>query len=84
MPNHKSCKKRMKTSERDRVKNRGLRSELRGVIKELRAEKSAKSAAEKLSEVTRELDRAAARGLIHKRNADRNKSRLTQFVNSLA
>lgn len=74
----------MKTSERDRLKNRGLRSELRGAIKELRAEKNAKSAAEKLADVTRELDRAAARGLIHKRNADRNKSRLAQFVNGLA
>lgn len=84
MPNHKSCKKRMKTSERDRLANRAMRSELRGVVKELRTESDKTAATEKFRAVTKLLDRAAAKGLIHKRNADRSKSRLAQMVNGLA
>ena len=83
MPTHKSCKKRVKTSDEQRIRNRGRRSILRTSIRELRDMTSKEDATAKLKEVSVLLDKAAGTNLIHKSNADRNKSRLTRFVASL-
>ncbi|MCK4371800.1 MAG: 30S ribosomal protein S20 [candidate division Zixibacteria bacterium] len=84
LPNHKSCEKRVKTSTEQRNRNRGRRSILRTSIRELRAMTSKEDATPKLKEVSVLLDQAADSNLIHKNNADRNKSRLTRFVASLS
>jgi len=76
--------KRVKTSEKERLLNRAIRSRLRAVIKEAEAATSKEEAARKLKEATIELDKAACRGLIHKKNAARNKSRLARRVNKLS
>jgi len=80
MPHHKSCKKRMKQSVERRARNRGYRSELRAAMRELRANSSAEDVAAKYRNVASLLDQAANRGLIHKKNADRNKARLAKLV----
>ena len=73
----------MKTSEKERIRNRGYRTTLRGAIKELRAETDKDAAVRRLREVSALLDKAASYHLIHKKNADRNKSRLAQHVAKL-
>ena len=83
MPTHKSCVKRMRTSEERRLRNRAVRSQLRAAIKELRTETSKEVAGEKYRRVTSLFDKAAGMGLIHKKNADRNKARLAQLVSKL-
>ena len=83
MPHHKSCKKRMKTSEKQRLRNRGYNSRLRASVRELRGLTSRDEATSKYREVISLLDRAVAYGLVHKKNADRNKSRLARFVQQL-
>jgi small subunit ribosomal protein S20 len=83
LPNHKSCAKRMKTSEESRLRNRAFRSQLRQAIKEIRSETGREEAARKLKIAIPLIDRAAGKGLIHKRNAARNKSRLSHFVSKL-
>jgi small subunit ribosomal protein S20 len=83
LPSHKSNFKRMKTSAKERERNRAYRSNLRAVVKEVRTEKDKTEAAKKYAAATRLLDRAAARGLIHKRTAARNKSRLALFIQKL-
>lgn len=83
MPNHKSCVKRVKTSEAARLRNRGVRSILRNAIKELKAESNKEEAAKKFLIVSSLLDKAAGRNLIHSKNADRHKSRLAKFVASV-
>ncbi|MCK4462237.1 MAG: 30S ribosomal protein S20 [candidate division Zixibacteria bacterium] len=83
MPTHKSCKKRVKTSTAARIRNRATGSHLRASIRELRAMTDKTEATAKLKEVTTLLDQAAGTNLIHKNNANRNKSRLTRFVASL-
>jgi small subunit ribosomal protein S20 len=83
LPNHKSCAKRMKTSENERIRNRAFRTQLRSAIKELRSETSKEEATKKYLSVSQILDKAASYGLIHRKNADRNKSRLAHFVNRL-
>lgn len=83
MPSHKSCVKRMRISEEERTRNRSFRSRLRQAIKDVRAESNREAAVKKLTTATSIIDRAAGSGLIHKRTAARNKSRLAQFVAKL-
>lgn len=83
LPHHKSCKKRMKTSDKERLRNRGIRSVLRNAIKELRNATGKDEALSKYNNVTSLLDKAATYGIIHKKNASRNKSRLAHFVQKL-
>ncbi len=83
MPNHKSCAKRVKTSEAERLRNRAFRTKLRSAVKEVRTETNKEEAQKKLKDATALLDKAAGYHLIHRRNADRNKSRLTKFVQKL-
>jgi small subunit ribosomal protein S20 len=84
VPQHKSCKKRVKTSVISRDRNRGYRTQLRAAIRELRAETNKETATTKYREVTSIIDNAVTRRLLHKRNADRNKSRLALFVRKLS
>ena len=73
----------MKTSENNRIRNRAFRSELRGAIKDLRDETNKEEATVKYKKVASLYDKAANNHLIHKKNADRNKSRLAHFVQKL-
>jgi len=84
VPQHKSCKKRVKTSVISRDRNRGYRTQLRAAIRDLRAETNKETATTKYREVTSIIDNAVTRKLVHKRNADRNKSRLALFVRKLS
>ena len=83
MPNHKSCVRRVKTSEEKRLVNRARRSELRGAIRELRGQSIKEQAGKQYLIVASMLDRAAQDNLIHRKNADRNKARLARFVQGL-
>jgi small subunit ribosomal protein S20 len=83
VPNHKSCKKRVKTSELERVRNRSLRTELRSAIKAVRTEQNKDEAKKMLVTASAIIDKAASKGLIHSNNAGRNKSRLARFVQKL-
>lgn len=83
MAHHKSCIKRMRTSDEQRLRNRASRAQLRSAIKELRIETGKDEALAKYRRVTSLLDQAASRRLIHKRNAARNKARLAQLVQKL-
>lgn len=73
----------MKTSENSRLRNRAYRSELRGAIKDLKDETNKEEAAVKYKKVASLFDKAANNNLVHKKNADRNKSRLARLVKKL-
>ena len=74
MPQHKSAKKRVRTSTKAQAQNRAARSTLRGAIKRLRAERD-KNPDEAARELQSVLDRAVGSGLIHQNKAARLKSR---------
>ena len=74
----------MKISAKERERNRGYRSQLRAAMRDLRAMTEKDAAAAKYREVSGLLDQAAGAHLIHRRNADRNKSRLALFVARLS
>jgi small subunit ribosomal protein S20 len=67
LPSHKSCVKRMRISEDERTRNRSSRSHLRQAIKDVRTETNREEALKKLKAATSVIDRAAGKGLIHKR-----------------
>jgi small subunit ribosomal protein S20 len=73
----------MKTSEQQRLRNRSYKSLLRASIRDLRAITARNDATVAYRSVMAQLDKAVARGLIHKKNADRNKARLARFVQQL-
>ncbi len=79
MANIKSAKKRHRQSLRNRTKNKGVKSELRTVIKravQLAQSGAIKEAKEAAKSATRLLDKAHIQGVLHRKNASRNISRL--------
>jgi small subunit ribosomal protein S20 len=84
MPQHKSAAKRVRQTEKRRLRNRLHRSRVRTMIKELRATTSRAEAEPKLSVVKALLDRMATRRLLHPNAAAHAKSQLERFVRTLA
>lgn len=84
MPRIKSAKKAMRQSRRHAIHNRAQRSALRTALKRVRAAATRQEAASAYAAAVQLLDRAARKGLIHKNNAARNKSRLAKFVETKA
>jgi len=70
----------MKQAEVRRARNRAYRSELRAAVRDLRAGAEGEDAPARYRQVVTLLDRAASRGLIHRRTADRSKSRLARLI----
>ncbi|MBP1992886.1 30S ribosomal protein S20 [Paenibacillus eucommiae] len=87
MPNIKSAIKRVKVSEKRRLRNASQKSSLRTAVKAFEttvAGKNADSAKEALVFASKKLDKAASKGLIHKNAANRKKSRLAKRLNALS
>ena len=86
MANHKSALKRARQSEIRRVRNSGYKSNAKKAVKALRAvvaNESTDEAKEGLIRATSLIQKAAAKGVIHKNTASRKISRLARQVNRL-
>lgn len=87
MANTKSALKRIRSSEKRRLRNRRVRTETRTYIKKARAQIEAgelEEAKRSVAQAIRALDKAAEKGIIHRNNAARRKSRLMQKLNQAA
>jgi len=84
VPKIKSAKKAMRQARTRTVRNKAQRSALRTAVKHVRVAATAAAATEAYALAARLLDRAARKGLIHKNNAARHKSRLAAMVKKLA
>jgi small subunit ribosomal protein S20 len=86
--NIKSQIKRNRQNEGRRVRNKAIRSELKTVAKKVRAGAAEGGGAEgggaeaSLAQATRQLDKAASKGAMHKRAAARRKSRMARAVSA--
>jgi small subunit ribosomal protein S20 len=80
MPNIKSAIKRVQLSRLQNAKNTAARSALKTAVRrfEEAVNNNAETAAEALQKASRALDKAAAKGLIHKNKAARKKSRMAK------
>lgn len=86
MANSKSAEKRIRVAERRRLRNRPFRSAARTYVKkaELAIASGDKAAAQAaVHEAMSTLDRVQSKGVIHKNNAARRKSRLMKKFNAL-
>ncbi len=87
MPIIKSAKKRVKTAAKSTERNKEWKNKLKGSIKsfeKLISEGNAAEAKDQLQETIKIIDKAAKKGIIHKNNASRKKSRLTKMYNKIA
>ncbi len=86
MANHKSALKRQRQNEKRRVYNKMYRSRARTFVKKARASISSgdvEAAREATRLAVQDLDKAARRGVIHRNNAARRKSRLMKQLAAL-
>lgn len=87
MANLKSSKKDIIRSRRRRVRNASWRSQLKTISRKARMAISGGDpalASELTRQASRMLDKAATKGVVHKRQAARRKSRLARRLASMA
>ena len=87
MPNIKSAKKRVIVTKTKTLQNKIFRTQLKTDIKKFEAavaagDKAAATAAYVIA--VKKVDKAAARGIIHKNAAAHKKSRFTKKLNAMA
>lgn len=86
MPNIKSAKKRVRTTETRTLRNKMYRSEMKTIIKkfDLAVESGDKDAAKAAYlAAVKKVDQASARGILHKNTASHRKSKFTKKLNAL-
>ncbi len=84
--NIKSQMKRIRTNEKRRVRNQAVKSELKTLVRKTREAVEAgdkEAAVEALRVVSRKLDKAVSKGVIHRNQAANRKSKLAKRVQSL-
>ncbi|MDD3839080.1 MAG: 30S ribosomal protein S20 [Clostridia bacterium] len=86
MPNIKSAKKRVKIIETKTLRNKSVKSAMKTHIRKFESaiQEGDKEKSKSLLDITqKEIDKAAAKGIIHKNTAARKKSLLTKSYNKL-
>jgi len=86
LANHKSAIKRIRSSATKRMKNKVYTSRMRTELKkakQLIASEDVEKAIEQTRLAISQLDKAAGKGIIHKNNAARKKSRLMKRLAEL-
>jgi small subunit ribosomal protein S20 len=85
LANHKSAIKRARQNELQRLRNKGDRTKVKSIVKDLRSsvgEASGEETQVKLNAAQSIIDKASKKGVLHKRTAARKISRLTKLANS--
>ena len=83
MANHKSAKKRALQNEVRRLRNRSVKTQIKGIVKNMRAaaaEEDVTQAPEQLKIAQSAIDKAAKKGVLHRKTAARKISRLSRLV----
>ena len=86
MANHKSAIKRIRQNQKRRMRNKQVRSSMRTVVKSCAAALAgddADAARESFRAAERSIRKAASKGVIPQRRADRTVSRLAHRLGSL-
>ena len=83
MPNTRSAEKMMRVAERRRLRNRSVKSAVKTFIR--KAEQGIAAGADEAQalvvQAVRSIDKAATKGVVHRGNAARRKSRLMKKLN---
>jgi small subunit ribosomal protein S20 len=84
--NIKSQLKRIKTNEKARLRNKSVKSSLKTAVRRFREAADAgekEQALTALQQASRQLDKAASKGVIHANQAANKKSAMAQRANAL-
>lgn len=87
MPNIKSSERSVKTDAERRARNFAVRSTIKTVSRKVLESVTAGNSDEAkalMVKASRTIDKAAAKGVVHKNSAARKKSRLARKLNALA
>ena len=86
MANTPSARKRIRQNEKRRLRNRAVRSAVRGSVKNAREALTGKAAdsATVVREAIRAIDRAVTKGIMHRNTAARRKSALARKLTAPA
>jgi len=83
---HKDARKRIKQAEARRLRNKAVRTRYRLEVRKVRSAIKAgdvRAAESALKTAVSALDRAASKGVIHQKTADRNKTRLSKALRDM-
>jgi len=86
VPNIKQAKKRVRQAEKNRMRNKHHRSTMRTAIKKVKAavrEGDKEQATAAFTSAVPIIDKMVSKGIIHKNNAARKKSRLNNHIRAL-
>lgn len=86
MATHKSAIKRAKQNEQRRMRNKSIKTRVKNVMKDVTSaveKKSSEEAEKALKIAVPIIDKAASKGVLHRRNVARKISRLTKKVNQI-
>ena len=86
MANHKSALKRARQNEQRRIRNKTTKTKVKNIVKDVRlaaGKESNETVLNKLNQAQSIIDKAAKKGIIHKKNASRKISRLAGLVKSI-
>ncbi|HPR16712.1 MAG TPA: 30S ribosomal protein S20 [Candidatus Cloacimonadota bacterium] len=81
MPNHKSCEKRLRQEQKRSARNHFVKMTLKTLAKKMHSDISLEEKEALIANVYSQLDKAAKKGVIHKRTASRRKSRIAAYYN---
>ena len=87
MAYHKSALKRARQNEDRRLRNKSVKTGVKNIVKEVRlnaSELSKEAALKKLDTAKSKIDKAAKKGVIHKKTASRKISRLSKLINTIS
>ena len=87
MPNIKSAKKRVLVTDTKTLQNQMFKTSMKTTIKKYEAALAAGDkalASETYKAAVKKIDKAVAKGILHKNNAARKKSQFTAKLNALA
>ncbi len=86
MANHKSALKRARQNEIRRLRNRSTKTKVKNIVKDVRIaagnSENRELSLKNLDSAKSVIDKAAKKGVIHKRTASRKISRLSKLVNN--
>jgi small subunit ribosomal protein S20 len=84
---HKSALKRARQNEDRRLRNKSVKTIVKNIVKEVRlaaSETSKEAQLKKLDTAKSKIDKAAKKGVIHKKTASRKISRLSKLINTIS
>lgn len=88
MANHKSAVKRNLQNQKQRLRNRAVKTRIKGVVKQIslfgKDSDDAGTIADELNTAKSIIDKAAKKGVLHPRTAARKISRLSKRVNRIS